>query len=393
MRRLERPIGPEIRKVSALALVVPLTEPAGGVTGEVRHGLVGMARDRAIDFHLEDQVIELGQFDEAVHRRALHHRGHLARQRAQLAHALTSAAAVFGRRRCLVRQGLDGHLGLAGFALDRIDQFGDLIGRRGRSFGELAHFVCDHREASPLLAGSRGLDGGVEREQVGLIGDLADQLDDAADLAGPLIEFLYRSGGLAGLAGKAVEIVGDVVDRGGTVVRRIGGPGGRLLLFGKTGGEGAEGALDIAQRSTVDRQLLEQRFEHRDPLPGERALALVGVEPRPQLLADASLLLERLLQALDPLAQGLDFAARSEDSHRLHSWRFRSHPSKRASHGISVGCRGTLGRPDAAPAGGNGAWRSSVTATAGPLPRSVPDHGQCVGHRTRRKALVMNHSS
>ena len=52
-----------------------------------------------------------------------------------------------------------------------------------RLLGELADLVGDDREAAALLAGAGGLDGGVEREQVGLLGDAGDRRDDAGDLA------------------------------------------------------------------------------------------------------------------------------------------------------------------------------------------------------------------
>ena len=37
---------------------------------------------------------------------------------------------------------------------------------------------CDHRKAASGFAGARGLDGGVERELVGLLGNARDQRDD-----------------------------------------------------------------------------------------------------------------------------------------------------------------------------------------------------------------------
>ena len=37
--------------------------------------------------------------------------------------------------------------------------------------GQLADLLGDDREAAALLAGARGLDRGVQREQVGLLGD------------------------------------------------------------------------------------------------------------------------------------------------------------------------------------------------------------------------------
>ena len=45
-----------------------------------------------------------------------------------------------------------------------------------RALGQLAHLRGDDREARAGLAGAGGLDRGVERQQVGLLGDLVDQL-------------------------------------------------------------------------------------------------------------------------------------------------------------------------------------------------------------------------
>ena len=47
--------------------------------------------------------------------------------------------------------------------------------------GQLADLLGDDREAAALLAGAGGLDRGVERQQVGLLGDAGDRGDDAAD--------------------------------------------------------------------------------------------------------------------------------------------------------------------------------------------------------------------
>ena len=44
------------------------------------------------------------------------------------------------------------------------------------------HFVRDHGETTALLTGAGSLDGGVESEQVGLLGDGTDHLQHAADL-------------------------------------------------------------------------------------------------------------------------------------------------------------------------------------------------------------------
>ena len=47
---------------------------------------------------------------------------------------------------------------------------GDLVGRLRGLVGQRFHFGGDHGEAAAGIAGARRLDGGVERQQVGLLG-------------------------------------------------------------------------------------------------------------------------------------------------------------------------------------------------------------------------------
>ena len=72
--------------------------------------------------------------------------------------------------------------GLVGLALDAGDQLAGVGGGLGGALGQLADLVGDDGEALAALTGAGGLDRGVEREQVGLAGDVLDRLDDAADL-------------------------------------------------------------------------------------------------------------------------------------------------------------------------------------------------------------------
>ena len=108
-------------------------------------------------------------------------------------HALTGRLDLFqrpprlpGARRAaghIRRAGLHRRHGLLRARLHLGDQAADLLCRPRRPLGQLAHLVGDHREAAARLAGPRRLDGGVQRQQVGLLGDLVNGLHDAADLA------------------------------------------------------------------------------------------------------------------------------------------------------------------------------------------------------------------
>lgn len=48
----------------------------------------------------------------------------------------------------------------------------------GRAHGKFAHFIGNDRESTPGIAGTRRFDAGVERQQIGLLADLLDDLDE-----------------------------------------------------------------------------------------------------------------------------------------------------------------------------------------------------------------------
>ncbi|MCY1287087.1 hypothetical protein D9M70_360730 [compost metagenome] len=58
-----------------------------------------------------------------------------------------------------------------------LDFLGGLLG----TLGQGAHLVRHHGEAAPLLAGARRFDGGVQGQQVGLLGNALDHFQHAAD--------------------------------------------------------------------------------------------------------------------------------------------------------------------------------------------------------------------
>ena len=93
-------------------------------------------------------------------------------------HLLHRADDLFERLARLVHQAAAlVHLGHA-----VLDQRLDLLGGGRRAAREVAHFGGHHGEAAALLTGARGFHRGVERQQVGLEGDLVDDADDVGDL-------------------------------------------------------------------------------------------------------------------------------------------------------------------------------------------------------------------
>jgi hypothetical protein len=66
-----------------------------------------------------------------------------------------------------------------------------------------------------VLAGAGGFDGGVEGEEVGLVGDARDGERDVVDLAGAPFEFLDDGEGALLALGVAVDGVSRCADLGG----------------------------------------------------------------------------------------------------------------------------------------------------------------------------------
>ena len=81
-----------------------------------------------------------------------------------------------------LRRALHSGYGILGIGLNRFHQSGNLAGCIGRTLSQPLHLFCNHREAASGLTGRRCLNGGIQREYVGLLGNVGDQLGDFANL-------------------------------------------------------------------------------------------------------------------------------------------------------------------------------------------------------------------
>jgi hypothetical protein len=91
----------------------------------------------------------------------------------------------------------------------------DVDGGLGGGGGELLHLVGDHAEALAGLAGARGLDGGVERQKIGRLGNLGDEDHDGVDVPGGSPEPVQGGLGGLGFGGGFVEAVAGEVELAG----------------------------------------------------------------------------------------------------------------------------------------------------------------------------------
>ncbi len=120
-----------------------------------------------------------------------------------------SVLGFLGQTNPLLRFAAGGRHGIdrgAGAGLQLFDHLLDLDSGPLGATGQRAHFIGHHGEAASLFSRPGRLDGGVECQQVGLLGDTADHADDAANLAALLLQ-------LANALGGAQYFAVDMVDR------------------------------------------------------------------------------------------------------------------------------------------------------------------------------------
>ncbi len=129
--------------------------------------------------------------------------------------------------------GLVGDGGAVGGLLNRpFDQLTGLLRRLGTAGGQIADFFGDDSKPFAMLPGTGGFDGGVQRQQVGLEGDLVDDLDDLGNTLTGVVDLghggHHRLHLLTPLLGRCPGFSGQLI--GGVGVLGVGAGLGRELI-------------------------------------------------------------------------------------------------------------------------------------------------------------------
>ncbi len=78
--------------------------------------------------------------------------------------------------------------------------------------GQAAHFIGDYRKTAPLFTGTGGFDRGIQGQQIGLIGNALDDLDNAEDCLGLLVQRADDVSRLLRRTGNASHVTDHLVD-------------------------------------------------------------------------------------------------------------------------------------------------------------------------------------
>lgn len=167
--------------------------------------------------------------------------------------------------------------------IERVDALVDfrclyLLGGTCRALGELANLLGNDGETLAGFPRASSLDARIQRQEVGLEGDVIDHADDIGDLAGRLLDLPHRRHGIAHhkarLLGAVVRLGNQlscfarsearIVDRGRDFFQRRGRLLDRGRLLFRPLGEGIRRGPDLPRASCNSLRVLAkglQRFE------------------------------------------------------------------------------------------------------------------------------------
>ena len=113
--------------------------------------------------------------------------------------------------------------------LQRLDNCGDVGCRLCRSVRQVADLLGNDGKAATGIAGTRGLDRRVQRQQVRPLGDQIDRVDDAADLVGTLAHLADDAGRLRHRFAHAAESLNRALNAGAAFFRVTAGATRHLI--------------------------------------------------------------------------------------------------------------------------------------------------------------------
>ena len=103
---------------------------------------------------------------------------------------------------------------LAGVACNGVDHAGNLRGGFGGALGQFAHLVgSPHAKPRPLFAGACGLNGRVQRQEIGLVGNVARSPRRCRQSRRALIQRGNLAGCLLQLFGNMLDVTGRIIDQ------------------------------------------------------------------------------------------------------------------------------------------------------------------------------------
>ena len=144
---------------------------------------------------------------------------------------------------------------------------------RALSPASFAYFVGDDGKALSVLAGTRCLDRGVEREEIGLPGDRADGIGDLTDALRLLTELVHGGYGILRHAGDRAHALERLAGGGDAAMRRAGDDVRGRLRASRVAGDGERTIGDAGRR--IDRGVDSLRLHRcglRDRVRGARNL-------------------------------------------------------------------------------------------------------------------------
>jgi hypothetical protein len=252
MRRFNCPVSIELRAVTlSVARIVPLAQTAVGMRGEV-FGVLGRGtHEHLIDVELEEQMVDLGEFDKTAQGGRGNGSFHLPGETGNATDCGRCLPPLLTEGIRLLGQMADTALRRNGLTLDIADQARDVAGGLCCPVGELADFVGDDSETAAGFTRTRRFDGGVECQEVGLVGNLLDQLDDAADFFGTALQAEHFFQRAARVASELVQFRADGGYRFAAARGNAGGSERVFLLVAQAMSQCGEGLLRLRQRLPI----------------------------------------------------------------------------------------------------------------------------------------------